>query len=316
MISLSSDFPCLRNTSDLSQLLGTSIEEIIKISNNSREYYHHNKGIPKDGGELRETFRITSPLKDIQKQIKEKVFWCINYPIYLSGGIKDEKFPRNYIEDVWFHTNAKTVATIDIKSFFPSIHPCYIHNIFYELLHCSNDVSDILTKLTTVYDMVPQGASTSSYLSNLLFWQCEPDLYQYVTKKGFTYSRYIDDITIFHKENLSHREWQMSINKVVAMFRQYDLTLNRKRGKISIKKVGQGVRIHGLAIASKKPTVPKETRNRLRAQIHNLVESKNSLEPDEILHAYQVFRGKLEPVLKLNANFGQKLLNDLNRLKE
>lgn len=49
----------------------------------------------------------------------------------------------------------------------------------------SDDVAEILTMLTTKDGGLPQGAVTSSFLANLVFWDYEPSLVEKLAFAGY-----------------------------------------------------------------------------------------------------------------------------------
>src|SRR5690606_42051319 len=69
---------------------------------------------------------------------------------------------------------SRIVINEDISGFFPSTSAEHVFNIWHELFGCSQEVSQCLTQLTTRRGELPQGAITSSFLANLVFWQDEP----------------------------------------------------------------------------------------------------------------------------------------------
>ena len=185
----------INSVSDLSFLLRYSIDEIIETSEKSGIFYRENPQKKKDGG-LRMTYIVNEPLKRIQSAIYKSIFQQIYYPRYLMGSIKDKDYPRDYIRDAELHCGSDWILVEDIKSFFPSIQEKLVGSIYSDLLGFSQKTAEILSKLTTYKGTLPQGAATSAVIANLVLWKEEPGFYNNLTKNGFIYSRYVDDITI------------------------------------------------------------------------------------------------------------------------
>ncbi|PAE09674.1 reverse transcriptase, partial [Niallia circulans] len=56
-------------------------------------------------------------------------------------------------------------------------------------------VSTILANICTLNDSLPQGASTSPALSNLIFIDIDKKISKYCMKNKIRYTRYADDLT-------------------------------------------------------------------------------------------------------------------------
>ena len=141
------------------------------------------------------------PLKTIQENILHEILHYVDFPDYLLGSIKDIDFPRDYIRDASLHLGQEVVIKEDISDFFNSIRPELVLKMWKYFFNFSTEVAELLVKLTTYVGFIPQGASTSSAISNLIFWNKEPELEFSLRQKGYIYSRYVDDITV----SISHR---------------------------------------------------------------------------------------------------------------
>ena len=146
-------------------------QAISKILSSESNYKHSN----------RQTYSISSPLKEIQGNILKKILAKVNYPSYLFGGIKG----TDYIKDAALHLNCKHLIKEDIFHFFDYINGNHIYNIWNGFFKFPHLVSETLTRLTIYENKLPQGAQTSTYLSNLVFWKSEPKLAYDFAEKGF-----------------------------------------------------------------------------------------------------------------------------------
>src|SRR5579862_1194435 len=106
----------------------------------------------------------TNPLKGLQKSVQRNLLRQISLPSYLCGGVKG----RSLLDNVFIHLDSKVLVTIDIKSYFPSITNIQVYDVWRHRLKCSHRISEILTKVTTFERHLPQGASTSTTLANLV----------------------------------------------------------------------------------------------------------------------------------------------------
>lgn len=62
-----------------------------------------------------------------------------------------------------------------------------------------------------------QGASTSGYIANLVFWDVEPRIVKDLLGRGFQYSRFADDITISCSREPSSDELSGIVSTVTGM---------------------------------------------------------------------------------------------------
>src|SRR5690606_24743161 len=141
----------------------------------------------------------------------------IRYPQFLFGGIADPEKPRSTKANAMTHTGAKTLIKEDIENFFPSISDDLAKRAWKYFFNYSEDVANILVKLTTYRGSTPQGWKTTGYIANLVFWNCEPKLVESLSRKGLAYSRWVDDICVSCKRKLSTSEKTQVINSIYGM---------------------------------------------------------------------------------------------------
>jgi hypothetical protein len=204
-------------------------------------------------------------LKKLQKRINSRIFEKVEYPDYLQGGIKDAASPRDYVVNATRHAHANQIICIDVKQFYPSIKSKYVANVFQYFFNFSPDVSKILTKLVTYHGRVPQGGCVSSYVANLIFHDTEYLLVSELRKHDIQYSRLLDDITLSSQKNFTKEQETLFIKKIAAMFKKYDLKINRKKTRIEHRANPEtSFEVTGLWIGHKKPKARKEERRFIR----------------------------------------------------
>ncbi len=175
-------------------------------------------------------------------------------------------------------------------------------------------VAACLTKLTTKNNQLPQGAKTSSYLANLVFWNCEPRLYEALRTQGVTYSRFVDDISLSCRRTLTIREKTQFIAQVYGMLgsRGY----HPKRSKHQIFTSGQRMAVHRLTVNSRRPTLPQEERSQIRAivaECEGLFSSK--VQGQEYNQTYNRASGKVAKLTRLHPIAGRQLRERLARVR-
>lgn len=208
-------------------------------------------------------------LKKLQKRINSRILEKIVFPQYLQGGIKDDISPRDYVRNSSFHAGSKSLICLDIRSFYDNIKEPYVFAIFKHLLKFPDDVSKLLTDVVLLNGRVPQGACTSSYIANLIFFNSE---YRHVSRlrnKGITYTRLLDDITISSKTLLSKEDCTKIISDMAGLFKKYELKLHKGKTKtersddLNSKYTVTGVWIgHGI------PKVRRADRNHIRHLVY------------------------------------------------
>ena len=182
----------------LSRALGVPTSLLHELARVADSQYRLADEIIKPDGSIRQTFDAFTPLKNIHRRIKLKIFSHVVFPNYLTGSLKG----RDYKTNAALHAGSRIVICEDIGQFFPSTRAPVVHDIWKNFFGFSDDVADCLTRLTTKDGALPQGAITSSYLANLAFWRDEPQIQAYLARLGVTYSRYVDDLALSSKRLL------------------------------------------------------------------------------------------------------------------
>lgn len=163
------------------------------LANIGSYYYEYKKITKKSNGKIKR--RIINPskgtLKIIQKHIDHLLKEKIPPAPYAFGSTKG----RSGISNAKFHQGNKYIFQTDLRGFFPSITNEMVYQMFIRY-GFSKDVASILTKLTTYEGHIPQGASTSSTVANLVFTKTGDVIADYCVKNRFKFTIYVDDLTI------------------------------------------------------------------------------------------------------------------------
>ncbi|MHB9118297.1 MAG: reverse transcriptase family protein [Burkholderiales bacterium] len=221
----------------------------------------------KSDGTLRETWDAQPQLKSVHEILKVRLLQRVQFPLYLQGSIRDKENPRDYKRNAAFHTQKKCVVTLDIASFFPSVTVEHIKDIWSNFFRFDKTVADTLTALTTKDGYLPQGAKTSSYLANLVFWRSEHDLVDYLDQLGWTYSRLVDDVTISITREPSKAELTKVNKTVIGYLQRHGFSIKRPKHEIFYRH--RPMKVNNL-IVNERPALPKNQRHKIRAQVHTL----------------------------------------------
>lgn len=260
----------------LSLALGEPVALLQSLAKRGSNLYRYVPQKKKDKT-VRHTYDAYEPLKRIQRKIVDRFLSRVRYPDYLHGGIKDITNRRSIYSNARMHGKAKTILLQDIKNFFPSITVHHAHLIFLGCLRFSPEVAQILALLTTRNGIVPQGASTSGYLANLVFWDVEPSLVMRLRGQGLKYSRFADDITISAATPLEPATLTELVSAVTGMLAEKGC--HQKRSKLHVRKRGQTIlaksgydplTVTGLSVFNEMPGLPKAERKAIRAAVKEL----------------------------------------------
>lgn len=246
----------------LSAPLGLSITELNSLANRAGGLYRL-VPITKPDGSIRNTYDARTPLKAVHARIKTQILDHVLYPDYLTGSLKGCDYKVNAAR----HAGAKIVISEDISGFFPSTTAGSVFRVWHNLLGFIKEVAQCLTQLTTLDGVLPQGAITSPFLANLVFWQDEPTLYSGLTSQGLIYTRYVDDIAVSSATVLTNDEKSDVISRVYGMLLKNGY--QPKRSKHEISTSGSRMEVTKLAVNTK-PGLGKTTYSNTRAAVHDM----------------------------------------------
>lgn len=252
--------------------------------------------LKKNGG-TRYVFDTRTPLKPLLKKINAVFFRQVVFPQYLTGSLSG----RDFVANVAIHKGSRRAITEDIAQFFDCIEAQHVRRIWREFFGFSDDVSDLLTRLTTKDGHVFQGTPTSSYLANLVFWDREPGLVERLTARGIRYSRYVDDITMSSVGELAEDDQRWAIAQAYGMIGGAGFRVQRTKhrmlsahGPVTIMGLNANGRDH--------PTLTKQERSAIRAQVHEVERRLASGEMGpEISGALNRAAGKVGRLKRLHA---------------
>lgn len=263
-------YPCEPITSipKLALALGVSEQVLIGLSSKASQMYREVLIIK--GQKTRVTFDAIGQLKVIQRKIKNQIFQKVKFPDYLHGSLRG----RDYVTNALLHVNKKLVICEDVENFFPSVKIQLIVDVWERFFHFSNEVAVLLSLLTTKNGELPQGASTSSYLANLVMWHYEPGVQAKLAGMGITYSRYVDDMVMSSTKYLSEECQSKAIAIIYAMLKIHGLKASRKKHEVysSSKKM-----MVTKLLVNRKPSLGRDKRLLIRSEVHHAVKKIQAL---------------------------------------
>ncbi len=158
------------------------------------------------------------------------------------------------------HLESKALLKMDMKNFFPSISINWVINYFSKLGY-SNNVAYALGSLCCLDDALPQGASTSPALSNILLSHLDSRLYKLSKKFNLNYTRYADDLT-FSGGYIPHK----CIGIITCIVTDFGLKINESKTKLI---VGDKQKIvTGISIQGGKLSLPRKSKRNIKQEVN------------------------------------------------
>lgn len=231
------------------------IKEIYAISNKTENNYTIFR-ITKHSGGYRTIYEPNSVLKHIQKQILKNVLYTRSISKYAKAYSKGTSLLDNALP----HVGKDIILKLDIKSFFDSITFSNIYKSCFGLEYFPKQIGMLLTSLVTYNDFLPQGAPTSSYISNLVMKDYDEEIGKWCNEKNIEYTRYSDDMTFSGDFDPSE------VIKIVRKY-LYKLGLKINNKKIHVIKNCYCQNVTGVVV-NEKLQVSSKYRKRIRQEIY------------------------------------------------
>lgn len=247
-------FPVIFDLKHFSLLSGIKSDEIIGLTKHIEKSYNELIILKRSGGER----KINAPsenLKYIQRWILDNILYCSFCEDSATGFIPN----KSIVDNARVHVGKECVINLDIKDFFPSIRYRRVYSIFYNFGY-SHYLASLFTKICTLNNVLPQGAPTSPYISNLVCRKMDIRFSKLANKIGATYTRYADDITFSGNQSICKY-----INLIRRIIMEENFIINEKKVRVLSRHHQQTVT--GLIVNSKL-SVPNEIKKYLRQQIY------------------------------------------------
>lgn len=252
------DAPVIIDFNHLAELLGIQDSILASIVNKPSVFYYSFELAKKSGG-----FRqISAPypiLLNAQRWIYDNILVDISLHECSKGFVKNVSIVDNARE----HLNHKFLLKMDVKNFFPSIKINRVIAIFRNLGY-TKKISYYLASICCLNGELPQGASTSPVLSNIISKRLDYRLNGFARKFDLNYTRYADDLT-FSGNNIS----VVLIKYITEILNDEGFNVNESKTKL-IKENNQKI-VTGISISSGKLTIPKKTKREIRKNVYNIL---------------------------------------------
>lgn len=281
---LAIDLPVLSSPKEVADALGLSITELrwLAFHSEATERPHYVRfEVPKKSGGVRELAAPMPKLLQAQDWILDNILKKVPAHDAAHGFVTS----RNTVSNARPHLQSEVVINADLQDFFGTIHVQRVIGMFAELgyspaaatvlaLLCTEsprrvvDYAGSTLHVATGRRCLPQGASTSPAISNLIARRLDSRLHGIAHKLGYRYTRYADDMTLSSNED-------SKVGYVLARLRHIaedeGFSVNEKKTRVQRQSASQ--RVTGIVVNSEQPRVDRRAVRRLRAILHQAQET-------------------------------------------
>lgn len=220
---------------------------------------HYHPFLQRIGSKRRRIDNPDRELKYLQRRIKEVFLDELPLRDLVHGCVKG----RSPLTNARTHVGSRSMTHVDIKEFFPSVTPAMVYAGWIRL-GLGPKPAALLTRLTTYRGGPPQGAPTSSGISNLVLLDLDDELEDLATQFRLKLTRYVDDITL-SGDVTSH-----VTGHVVGLVRRQGFAVRHRKTGVVGAQAPHSVTGY-TANNARGPSVSRKSRNALRAAAHELV---------------------------------------------
>lgn len=203
------------------------------------------------------------------------------------------------------HINKNYVLNLDLENFFPSISFRRIKTVLelhpFSLTDNREPIAFLIANICTLNGVLPQGASTSPLLSNIVTQRLDRHLSRLSKHKNIKYSRYADDLTFSSNNDILNNSF---IEKVERIIKNENFTINESKTRLKNSMERQAVT--GL-IVNHKLNVKREYLQKVRAMLNNWEKGGLKFARKEFL--------KHQPFHEQNFKFQEVLLGHISFLR-
>jgi len=238
--------------------------------------------LPKANGKRRTIHNPDRVLKFVQKMIvrrileKQPLHECVG--AYVKG--------RSCKDAAQRHVGHAVRIGMDLKDFFPTHSRGRVRWFFHHRFGYSQYVSGLLGDLLTApfgkQHRVPQGSPASPALCNLMAQETlDKPILERLDGTGWVYTRYSDDLTFSHPEDVSRTDVNRLIKDIRRIITKGGYKTNLRKTKIQRRWRRQ--KMLGMVI-NEKTSVPRDIYRRYRAILHNCLQ--HGFTPNEVRYAW------------------------------
>lgn len=256
---------------ELAVLLGTTYSKLCyTVYKKHTDNLYKEFTIPKKKGGIRKTSSPKPILKNLQSKLKLLLddLYCPHPSA--SAFIAN----RGLIYNTSPHVKKALIFNIDLKSFYGSIHFGRVKGMLISKPYClRKDTAQLIAHICCYKETIPQGAPTSTTISNMICRRLDRELSLLAKKNHAYYTRYADDLTFsFHKIkqnkicDYEDDKWKPShlLTKIISN-NTFNINHTKTRGETSrCRQVVTGLKVNA------KVNVDRRYIRTTKAMIHSL----------------------------------------------
>ncbi len=316
--SLKAAFLRLKSVADLCQLLDKSQHQIVPLA---RLPYYRTFAVPKRDGSDRWIEDPYPPLKEIQDKLNDylQTVYFFNRTKAAYGFVlnpKGDPAPRQIVSNARQHLGQLWLLNVDLYSFFHQVKEAQVQALFLDKpFRFSEDLAELLTKLTCHQGRLPMGAPTSPVLSNFALIPLDKELEHLANSRQWVYTRYADDMSFSSKTAITEEH----ISEIRNLATNHGFPL--KEEKVRLYKPEDEKQVTQLKLGKNKVELPDDFLELAKKEIQRfgevlLVESRLSYKKSKWVAKYNQ---KLEGMLQFAEQVvgeNDPVFRELNQLYE
>jgi RNA-directed DNA polymerase len=271
---LRESFMALETPRDVASILDVPYHRLVyhlyKVDDN--EKYTQFSLAKATGGERTISAPATA-LKLIQKKLNQ-----VLQAVYAPKPSAHCRTGRSIITNARQHANKRYVLNLDLKSFFPSINFGRVRGMFMAIPYKRPpEVATVLAQIACHDNQLPQGAPTSTVISNMLCAKMDAHLQRLAKRSRSTYTRYVDDITFsttlkHFPEQLAQVDYESDPPELVGLSPPLTSIIDENGftihpGKVRLQLENQHQEVTGLTV-NEFPNVDRKFVRQIRAMLH------------------------------------------------
>lgn len=225
---MAQQFSQLTTPESLASLLGVQPDLLQSLATQPQ---YNTFRVPKKNG----TFRLIEDPEPHLKQVQKRLNTYLQCAYYRQRtaaaygfqiNIEDDNDDRNILTNARRHIGKCWMLNADFEDFFHQIQYEWVLRIFsQDGFAFDPQLAELLARLTTYTGRLPMGAPTSPVLSNLAVIPFDLALDELARSRGWTYTRFADDLTFSSDEYIN----PTSIQEVRALASTFGLLFNESK---------------------------------------------------------------------------------------
>jgi RNA-directed DNA polymerase len=322
--------PVFQDSAELAAAMGISLGQLrfLAFSRRVSTVSHYVRfHIPKKTGGIR---AISAPLPRL-KQAQQWILDNILDRVALHSSAHGFRRGRSIVTNAQPHIGSAALINLDLQDFFPTISYRRIKGVFIALGY-AEAIATILGLLCTEPDItaveldsrkyyiaegsryLPQGAPSSPALTNILCRRLDQRLDGLAQQRGFTYTRYADDLSFSTPDVDNLRNIGNILQGTRAIVAHEGFTIHPD--KTRVLRPSQHQEVTGIVV-NEKLNIDRATIHKFRATLHQIAKDgpagKSWGTGEDVLLAIE---GYANYVAMVNPTLGQKFLSQVKNIKK